>query len=124
MAEDYEVPTEMPSGTTRLTPRMPRSPNVTIWFCSWSQPGTKLLFATVTVKDSFGPPGNDAGRRILVWPTTLRTKEHPNTTAISEATSHHGSETVGSLLTRNYRRGTIEGNRGAQQFYAVRLDCR
>jgi hypothetical protein len=51
-------------------------------------------------------------------------KEHPNTTASSEATSHHGSETVGSLLTRDYRRGIIEGNRGAQHFYAVRLDCR
>jgi hypothetical protein len=36
MAEDYEVQTEMLSGTARLTPRMPRSPNVTIWFCSWS----------------------------------------------------------------------------------------
>src|ERR1700730_11855597 len=36
MPEDYEVQTEMLSGTARLTPRMPRSPNVTIWFCSWS----------------------------------------------------------------------------------------
>jgi hypothetical protein len=78
----------------------------------------------VTVKDSLGPPDNDAGRRIFVWPTTLRTKEHPNTTAISEATSHHGSETVGSPLTQTYGRGIIEGNRGAQHFYAVRLDCR
>jgi len=51
-------------------------------------------------------------------------KEHPNTTAITDATSQHGSETLGSLLTQNYRRGIIEDNRGAQHFYPVRLDCR
>jgi hypothetical protein len=51
MARNYEVRTETLTGTARRTPVRPKSRNVTIWFCSWSQLGTTLLFATVTVKD-------------------------------------------------------------------------
>jgi hypothetical protein len=62
MALDYGFQPETPPGTVLLTPRMTKSLNATIWFCSWSiYPQPHYSFATVTIKDPFGSRGNNVG---------------------------------------------------------------
>ena len=87
MAEDYEVQTEMLSGTARLTPRMPRSSNVTIWFCSWSITRHKVTLRNSDGQGFIRSSWQRCRQKGLRMPTHAQNKECPNTIICIDA--HH-----------------------------------
>jgi hypothetical protein len=100
MAEDYEVQVEMLPGTVRLSPGRPKSPNVAIWFFSWSTIRHKATLCNSDGQGLIRTACQRCRRRVFVWPTTPEQGE-PEHHSESVATFHYGSEGVGSPATGN-----------------------